>query len=374
MKQVRRSYLPVLALTHPGMRGKNNEDRYGVSAFRLDDADRTPALLAVLCDGIGGHRAGEVAAEIAVNRISAAVANSGEHLEPVQVLQSAVQSASQAIYEQAQSNHHQEGMGATCACVFIIGRRMYLTNVGDSRVYLLRGGEIHQLTTDHTWIQEAIEKGVLTPEQVEGHPNTHVIRRFLGSPQPPEADLRIHLTGLESDQAARVNQGMQLKDNDLLLLCSDGLTDLVTDDELAGTLARMPLQEAAESLIQLANNRGGHDNITLVCINVPRTPPRRRSPAPWALLGLSIILVVGLTVGVWASGLFENQPQPTLTQTPTIHVTLALPAGQPTQTSPAVLPTSTFPPLPTSQVISSPNLPAVTGPTLTPWPTNTRQP
>jgi len=374
MKRVHRSHLPVLAQTHPGMRGKNNEDRYGVTAFRLEDANRTPALLAVLCDGIGGHRAGEVAAEIAVNRISAAVAEFGESKDPTEVLQLAVTNASQAIYQQAKSNHHQEGMGATCACAFIINRRLYLANVGDSRAYLLRGGAIHQLTTDHTWIQEALEKGVLTPEQAEGHPNMHVIRRFLGSPQPPEADLRLHLDEGESDQTARSNQGMMLKDGDLLLLCSDGLTDLVADDEIAAALNHQPLQDATDGLVQLANARGGHDNITLVTIQVPRGPKeKRRAPLAWLLVGLAVMLIVGLAAGVWASGWLEPRPLPTASPAPTQRVTLELPGSLVTQPSPLPFATNTFPPLPTAVLTPSATAPAAAA-TFTPWPTNTRSP
>ena len=374
MKRVHRSHLPVLAQTHPGMRGKNNEDRYGVTAFRMEDANRTPALLAVLCDGIGGHRAGEVAAEIAVNRISAAVAENGETKDPTEVLQNAVTVASQAIYQQANLNHHQEGMGATCACAFIVNRRLYLVNVGDSRAYLLRDGTIHQLTTDHTWIQEAIEKGVLTPEQAEGHPNMHVIRRFLGSPQPPEADLRLHLGTDENDASARANQGTTLKDGDLLLLCSDGLTDLVADDEIADALNQQPLQEAVDALVTLANARGGHDNITLITIQVPRgAKAKSRLPMAWLLIGLAVMLIVGLAAGVWASGLLEARPLPTVTAAPTQHVTLELPGVVATQPTPRLFATSTFPPLPTAVLLPSATAPAAAA-TFTPWPTNTRSP
>ena len=375
MRRVHRSHLPVLALTHPGMRGKNNEDRYGVTAFRLEDANRTPALLAVLCDGIGGHRAGEVAAEIAVNRISSVVAEKGDRLPPTDVLQSAIVTASQAIYQQAQYNHHQEGMGATCACAFIIDHRLYLTNVGDSRAYVLRGDEIRQLSTDHTWIQEAIEKGVLTAEQAEGHPNTHVIRRFLGSPQPPEVDLRIHLSDDEDDATARANQGMQLKGGDLLLLCSDGLTDLVADEEIANALLHQPLQEAADGLVELANLRGGHDNITLITIQVPQNPQgKRRSPAAWLLVGILVMLLVGLATAVWAGGFLDKRALPTSLPTPTLRVTLELPGSRVTQPSPRPLPTSTFPPLPTAVLTPSATAPISSAATLTPWPTNTRQP
>jgi protein phosphatase len=355
-------------MSHPGMRGKNNEDRYGITAFRMEKGDRPPALLAVLCDGIGGHRAGEVAAEIAVNRISAVIEETGNEVAPLDALQNAIQAASEAIYQQAQANRHQEGMGATCVCAWIIGRSLYLAGVGDTRAYLLRDSGIRQLTTDHTWVQEAIDKGVLTRQEAEGHPNTHVIRRFLGSPQPPVADLRLRLDDRESDQAALANQGMTLQDGDLLLLCSDGLTDLVSDEEIAGALYSHPVEEAAAALIELANSRGGHDNITLVIIQVPhQARSGRRQRAGRILLGVLILLAAGALAGWWLDR-SATQPTPTLLQTsPTPHVTLELPAAAATQPPPAVFPTSTFPPLPTVAVTPAPSLPA----TLTPWPTNT---
>src|SRR5450756_2343537 len=184
------AHLQVAALSHPGMTGKNNEDRYAVSAYRLGPDNAAPSLLAVLCDGIGGHRAGEVAAEIAVNTISQVVAES-DASQPIQILQNAVQAASQRIYKQAQSNGERRGMGSTCACAWVIGSRLYTVSVGDSRIYLQRGDAIYQLTTDHTLVQELLERGQITPEQMRGHPNAHVIRRHLGSAVPPEGDFRL---------------------------------------------------------------------------------------------------------------------------------------------------------------------------------------
>lgn len=372
MRRVQHSHLLVTAVTHPGMRGKNNEDRYGVTAFRMGKgSEPASALLAVLCDGIGGHRAGEVAAEIAVNRVSAVVAEQGEKNPPTEVLQNAIISAGRAIYDQSRANHHQEGMGATCTCAWIIDRRLYLASVGDSRAYLLRGGDIQQLTTDHTWIREAIDKGLITPDQAEGHPNTHVIRRFLGSAQPPEVDLRVRLDDRESDQEARANQGMTLQNDDMLLLCSDGLTDLVGDDEIAAALYNQPAEEAAEYLIKLANSRGGHDNITLVIIQVPhQASVKRRFPVGWLLAGVLIIAAVGVLTSLWLTGGFDKPGESTLEPTATIHVTLQLPGSLATPTSAPEFPTSTFPPLPTA-VVTTPPPPAAT---LTPWPTNTRLP
>jgi serine/threonine protein phosphatase PrpC len=160
MIRVERSHLTVVAETHPGMTGKNNEDRFAVSAYKLKRGGRLPALFAVLSDGIGGHRAGEVAAELAVERISQMVAKSSGK-DPVETLSAAIAQASQEIYAQAQAVPERNGMGATCACAWIINDRLYTATVGDSRIYLIRDGAIQQVTKDHTWIQEALDKGVL---------------------------------------------------------------------------------------------------------------------------------------------------------------------------------------------------------------------
>ena len=207
------------------MTGKNNEDRYAVASFVLDQRDRVPVLFAVLADGIGGHRAGEVAAELAVNHLMQAVARSdGRHIR--QTIEDAVIEASDAIAAHAGANENLKGMGATCATAWIVGDKLHTAYVGDSRIYLIRSGRIQQLTVDHSWVQEAIDKGVLTPEAARQHPNVHVIRRYLGSPTPPEPDFRLKLFNDEGDQHAENNQGLQILPNDILLLCSDGLTDL----------------------------------------------------------------------------------------------------------------------------------------------------
>ncbi|HET9589095.1 MAG TPA: protein phosphatase 2C domain-containing protein, partial [Anaerolineales bacterium] len=224
MIRTARAHLNVEAYTHPGMTGKNNEDRYAVASFFLADNNRMPVLFAVLADGIGGHRGGEVAAELAVNHIMQAVAHSdGRHTR--QTIEHAVVEASEAIAAHSASNDELRGMGATCATAWIIGDQLYTAYVGDSRIYLIRSGRIQQLTIDHTWVQEAIDKGILTPEMARQHPNVHVIRRYLGSPSPPEPDFRMRLSGNEGDQPTESLQGFQLLPDDVLLLCSDGLTD-----------------------------------------------------------------------------------------------------------------------------------------------------
>ena len=366
MNRTQRAHLNVEAQTHAGMTGKNNEDRYAVASFVLDEEDRIPILFAVLADGIGGHRAGEVAAELAVNHIMQVVARSdGRHIR--NTIEEAVTEASNAIASHSASNENLKGMGATCAIAWIIGDKLYTGYVGDSRIYLMRGGRIQQLTVDHSWVQEAIEKGILTPELAREHPNVHVIRRYLGSPEPPEPDFRLKFFDEEGDQQAEANQGVQLLPDDVVLLCSDGLTDLVWNDEILETVRTRPnIKEAARALIDLANSRGGHDNTTVVLISVPsdfklvvKKNDRKIGWLPWVVGGVAGVIFVLLAVSFFAFGMLK---QITATSTPTI-------TPIPTLTTTA-LPTLTV--SPTVTATATQVLPVAA--TYTPWPTNTKLP
>ena len=302
MKRVHHAHLPVAASTHPGMSGKKNEDRFAVNTFQLSGDDRTPSLLAVLCDGIGGHRAGEVAAEIAVNSITHHVALS-DASQPLNILKDAISLASHQIFVQSQQDPRRHGMGATCAVVWIIDHSVYTATVGDSRIYWMHNGQIQQLSKDHTWLREALDYGLITPEEAVNHPNAHIIRRYLGAPEAPEVDLRLYLTGEEDDTQALANQGFVLQPGDRLLLCSDGLSDLVDPDEIQSTFALHPVQTAVERLIALANARGGHDNITLVAIEAPPEPAAPAAPKRSALRLLIVALIAAAVfslVGVLA--------------------------------------------------------------------------
>src|SRR5512138_2675154 len=275
MNRTQQSHLKVAAMSHAGMSGKNNEDRYAVTSYMLEG--QKPVLFAVVSDGIGGHRAGEVAAELAVNYIVESVSQSNGK-NPIQIMEAAIHSASQAIAARSASSDEQHGMGATCACVWLEGQRLYIAYVGDSRIYLIRDGSIQRLTIDHTWVQEALERGIITADQARDHPNVHVIRRHLGSVELPDVDFRLRMRGNEDTQQAQDNQGTILKGGDILLMCTDGLTDMVWDDEILRlVISRNSLKSAAEDLIEQANERGGHDNITVLLIGIPRgeiTEPR----------------------------------------------------------------------------------------------------
>ncbi len=263
------AHLHIAALSHSGMAGKNNEDRYAVSSFHMSAEDERPVVFAVVADGIGGHRAGEVAAELAVNYISQGVAESNGK-KPLKIMENAIQDASQAVAAHSASRAEQEGMGATCACVWIVENKLFIAHVGDSRIYLVRGEHIRRLTIDHTWVQEAVDKGILDVEHARDHPNVHVIRRYLGSVELPDVDFRLYMNDSETDAEAEANQGFDLEPGDMLLVCTDGLTDLVWDDEIFTSMHSQPnLKSAAEALVEAANQRGGHDNITVVLLAVP---------------------------------------------------------------------------------------------------------
>jgi serine/threonine protein phosphatase PrpC len=380
-----RSHLHVAAQSHPGMSGKNNEDRYAISAFRLEGDQPLPVILAIVSDGIGGHRAGEVAAEIAVETISRVVAAS-DASQPIETLKEAIGQASQTILELAESDSDRKGMGATCACVWIIDNRLYAAYVGDSRIYLNRGKRIIQLSIDHTWIREALDAGVLNPDMIKGHPNAHVIRRFLGSSDPVVPDTRLRLEKDQSDEQAEANQGLVLNPGDQLILCSDGLTDLVGADEIQAKFNAKDQETAISELIEMANQRGGHDNITIVALRMPTKAVEKALVSPAPAKRHSNILLTCLTAGailgvllvmIGAAYIYLRQPPPVIpTPTEANPVSPSLPAINPTG---AILPTQTplsFEATPTSTLTPVTATPSVTPleATLTPWSTNTTQP
>ncbi len=308
--------LHIAALTHPGSAGRLNEDRFAVSSYCLSQDDPTLSVFAIISDGIGGHHAGEMAAEIAVETISHMVSLSDAR-QPLETLDNAIQVTSDAIAVKAKDDTQRLGMGTTCACAWVIGGQLFTASVGDSRIYLLRNGSPTQLTVDHTWVQEAVERGILQPQEARKHPNVHVIRRYLGSPNTPQADVRMRLAKDESDTQSRSNQGLRLLPGDLLLLCTDGLTDVVEDAEIEPAIHGLELQPAAQALVDLAISRAGKDNLTVVLMLVPwkKLPTnqdlpvkkKKRKPWLWALLILVLLslAIIGLA---WVFFKFDLPP------------------------------------------------------------------
>ena len=370
MIETNQPHLKVSALSHPGMSRLQNEDRYRVNSFLLSNKNKNPTTLAVLCDGIGGHNAGEIAAEMGVSIITEAILES-EAKKPLDVIEKAVTLASEAIYQASLTDHVRSGMGATCAIAWVIGDRLYTANLGDSRIYLLRDGYIAQLTTDHTWVKEAIEAGIIDEGEAETHPNAHVIRRYLGAKNKPEPDFRMWYFEGETDLDALQNQGMQLKADDVILLCSDGLSDLVGDHEILDVVRNNALNDALDQLIQMSIERGGFDNITGILMKVPTRGLFKRPKKRGVLLGFLLSLVIA---GVMFAIIFlawrwwEIRREGDGIQSPRITA--------PSPSQDAVLsPSTTI--LPTFTLINTKDAPTADNtqqPTITPWPTNTIRP
>ncbi len=303
-------HLNVAAHSHTGETRTNNEDRYSVTAYRMERSS-IPALLAIVADGIGGHNAGEVASDLTVetivNRLTASRIK-----EPLFQLQAAIMEASEVVAQAARTNAAQQGMGSTVVTAWIIGSRLYTATVGDSRIYFLRDGILQQISIDHTWVQEAIDHDIIQPNQARDHPQAHVLRRYIGAQRQTEPDLRLRLKDGESDRESQANQGLKLQSGDMLLLCTDGLTDLINDDEIQQVLIENDPLQAVERLTDWALERGGHDNITIVILEVPPASQQEASAGKRftrLVLWIISILILGFLVGLglaflWSLGIW----------------------------------------------------------------------
>jgi serine/threonine protein phosphatase PrpC len=244
-------------VTDVGRVRTNNEDCFRIVA---------PLHLFVLSDGMGGEAHGEVASALAVETVvqhcvdgekNAAVTLYGEPQpgwsDKTQRLSSAAHLANKKMFESAHEHPEQEGMGATLTAAWIDGSRLSIAHVGDSRAYLLRGGSLQQLTSDHSLVAEQVRQGILTPAEAESSEMQSVLLRALGS----EPDIQV-----DAEEHALIAR-------DILLLCSDGLTRMLIEPEIAATLQTEPdAMRAAHKLVELANDRGGADNITVVVVRI----------------------------------------------------------------------------------------------------------
>ncbi|MEN8168753.1 MAG: Stp1/IreP family PP2C-type Ser/Thr phosphatase [Pseudomonadota bacterium] len=232
----------MTGLTDAGRVREHNED-----AIAWD----TEQGWAVLADGMGGHNAGEVASAIAVEVISEQFNTTGT-AEPAAILQAAVEQANSAIYQQATSQPRLHTMGTTVVAIRLDGQTLHCAHVGDSRLYRLRGGELQQLTRDHSLVQELVDEGMINAEQARSSKQKNVITRALGLEM-----------GIEVEMSADT-----MCSEDCYLLCSDGLSDRLRDEEIAALLAGEALPEVARSLIDAANECGGEDNISVIVFQV----------------------------------------------------------------------------------------------------------
>ncbi|PYU29472.1 MAG: Stp1/IreP family PP2C-type Ser/Thr phosphatase [Acidobacteria bacterium] len=248
----------VAACTDTGRVRPMNEDSYRISAEQN---------LFVLSDGLGGAAKGEVASAMAVESVVASMQNDSaampgefvsrpELTKETNLLVRAVESANRQIHEQGMREPACRGMGATIVAAHICGRRLSLVHVGDSRAYLFRAGTLQQLTSDHSLVAEQVRHGLMSHQQAAVSELQSVLTRALGTEQSVEVD------------AAEI----ELFPRDSLLLCSDGLTRMVPENEIAEILVQAPgVGIAAERLVNRANECGGHDNITVVVIRIKKS-------------------------------------------------------------------------------------------------------
>jgi len=252
--------------TSCGLVRLENEDRFTFAFYQISLHNPTPVLLAIVADGVGGQNAGEKAASLVVDLIPDYL----EKFEPgdtLRGLESAFIEANYEILRQAELIPAYAGMACTCAAVLVVGNQLFIANVGDSRIYWWRQGILKQISRDHTRETESSHTGFENPAENERKkPRSHVITRYLGSEFPPKVDLGLYLDGDEKPQTAFFHQGMELGKDDLILICSDGLTDMLTDEEIEIIIKTYPAQQLVENLTDAALKKGGEDNITLVII------------------------------------------------------------------------------------------------------------
>jgi serine/threonine protein phosphatase PrpC len=230
--------------TDTGRQRRDNED----SAY-------VRAPLFVVADGMGGAQAGEVASALAVEEFQRPLADEGT---PEQRLTDRVQSANRRIYETAQSAHEQAGMGTTLTAAYLDDANLAVAHVGDSRAYIFRDGSLTRLTQDHSLVEELVRRGKLTEEQAAEHPQRSIITRALGIENDVEVD----------------TWTFPVRAGDVVLMCSDGLTSMIGEDQIAAVLSSEPdLDRAGERLIAEANSAGGRDNITVVLFRLEETDP-----------------------------------------------------------------------------------------------------
>jgi PPM family protein phosphatase len=289
--------LRAVGRSDPGRARERNEDSYYAGS-----------IVFAVADGLGGHRAGEVASSIAIEPISALEQGSAEHA--ASALVEAVREANREIYERARHDTELRGMATTLTALAFHDGTAHLAHVGDSRCYLIREDRIVQLSQDHTLVERMRQEGKLTTEQAEMHPQRSVVTRALGA--EPDVDV---------DETQ-----WTLMQGDLLLLCSDGLTSVVDDEEIRDIVrSTEDLDELCRELINEANARGGPDNITVVTVRVEgdeqqavaatpaerrrreKAPRRRRMPRRVLVWTMVVLIVFGggfLAMRVWANRSF----------------------------------------------------------------------
>jgi protein phosphatase len=243
----------VAGLSDVGCQRENNEDSYLYWEPSGDEEFQRKGRLAVIADGMGGHEGGQEASRLAVETVRE-VYDQAFRDDPQAALVESFAAAHARIQDYADRHPAFQGMGTTCTALVLRGRQLYFAHVGDSRLYLVRDGSILRLTRDHSYVGRLVESGIVRAEDAEKHPQRHILTAALGAGRE-----------LSVDSAQR---SVALLEGDDLLLCTDGLWSVVTEDELETTVSGNAPAECCAALVKLARQRGGPDNITLQVLRI----------------------------------------------------------------------------------------------------------
>ncbi|HEY8132831.1 MAG TPA: Stp1/IreP family PP2C-type Ser/Thr phosphatase [Thermoanaerobaculia bacterium] len=239
--------------TDVGKVRSENQD-FGTLTTPQEEARSYPGgRLLIVADGMGGHRGGATASRLATETVKAQYLGSPTG-DVASALRDALTRANANVFAQSQTNPDLRGMGTTTSALVIRGNQGWLAHVGDSRIYLLRGDGIQQLTEDHSLVATMVREGLLTSQEAENHPRRNVLQRSIGVGEEVEIDVR---------------GPMDVQENDTFILCSDGLHGLVKEEEMT-RIARLPLPQAANEFVKLALERGAPDNVTVIVARVVR--------------------------------------------------------------------------------------------------------
>ena len=243
----------VAGLSDIGCQRENNKDSYLYWEPSGDDEFQRKGRLAVIADGMGGHEGGQEASRMAVETVRE-IYDQAFHDDPQAALMESFAAAHARIQDFAERNPVFHGMGTTCTAMVLRGRQLYFAHVGDSRLYLVRDARILRLTRDHSYVSRLVENGIVRAEDAEKHPQRHILTAALG------AGREVAIDGAE--------QGLPLHEGDELLLCTDGLWGVVSEQELETAVSGNTPAESCAALVSLARQRGGPDNITVQVLRV----------------------------------------------------------------------------------------------------------
>lgn len=237
----------TFSITNIGIRRKLNQDFVYTSEQPVGNLPN----LFIVADGMGGHNAGDYASKVTVETMVEKIGASSE-TESTRILEEAIRTANELIRRRASESADLEGMGTTVVAATLDGDRLCVANVGDSRLYVANHKEIRQITKDHSWVEEMVRRGGLGREEARNHPDKNIITRAVGADDEIKVDFF----------------SVQLKEGDLILMCTDGLTNMLEDEEIRMILdGARDMVEKAEELVAAANERGGRDNISVILID-----------------------------------------------------------------------------------------------------------